>query len=112
MVTAPSPYTAGANKCDPGTLSSGGLTDTLVRINAYRWLVGAGDTVTDDADEGHRRSGVRDHRDLEPRERASAQPADELGLLQRARRDVGRAEQHLVGLDERGLGRPIRAGYR
>jgi hypothetical protein len=49
VVTAPSPYTAGANKCDLGTFSSGGLTDTLARINAFRWLVGAGDTVTDDA---------------------------------------------------------------
>jgi hypothetical protein len=48
VVTTPSPYTAGANKCDPGTLSAGGDTDTLVRMNAYRWLVGAGDTVTDD----------------------------------------------------------------
>src|SRR5438445_6919448 len=47
VVTAPSPYTAGTNKCDPGTFSSGGITDTLVRLNTFRWLVGAGDTVTD-----------------------------------------------------------------
>jgi hypothetical protein len=49
VITTPSPYTAGSQKCDPGTLAAGGITDTLVRINAFRWLVGVGDTVTDDA---------------------------------------------------------------
>ena len=49
VVTTPSPYTAGAQKCDPGTLAAGGITDTLLRLNTFRWLVGAGDTVTDDA---------------------------------------------------------------
>ena len=49
VITTPSPYTAGAQKCDPGTLAAGGITDTLVRINTFRWLVGVGDQVTDDA---------------------------------------------------------------
>jgi hypothetical protein len=33
--------------CDPGTLSQGGLNDTLVRINMFRWMVGLG-PVDDD----------------------------------------------------------------
>jgi hypothetical protein len=49
VVTTASPYTAGANKCDPGTLAAGGITDTLVRINAFRWIAGLNDAVTDDA---------------------------------------------------------------
>lgn len=49
VVTTANPYTAGANQCDPGTLAAGGITDTLVRMNAFRWLAGLGDTVTDDA---------------------------------------------------------------
>lgn len=48
VVTTPSPYTAGAAKCDPGTLAAGGITDTLVRLNTFRWLTGLGDSVTDD----------------------------------------------------------------
>jgi hypothetical protein len=47
VVTTPNPFTAGAT-CDPGTLAAGGITDTLVRMNAFRWIVGLGD-VTDDA---------------------------------------------------------------
>ena len=48
VVTTPSPYTAGANQCDPGTFAAGGVADTLARMNAFRWLAGLGDTVTDD----------------------------------------------------------------
>jgi hypothetical protein len=49
VVTTPSPYTAGATQCDPGTLAAGGITDTLSRIDAFRWIAGLGDTVTDSA---------------------------------------------------------------
>lgn len=49
VVTTPSPYTAGSTQCDPGTFAAGGVTDTVVRIDMFRWLVGLGDTVTDDA---------------------------------------------------------------
>ena len=49
VITTASPYTAGSQKCDPGTLAAGGITDTLLRLNTFRWLVGEGDTVTDDS---------------------------------------------------------------
>jgi hypothetical protein len=49
VVTAPSPYTKGTNQCDPGTFSAGGITDTLGRMNAFRWIAGLSDTVTDNA---------------------------------------------------------------
>lgn len=38
VVTTPSPYTKGAQQCDPGTFSAGGITDTLARINMFRWM--------------------------------------------------------------------------
>lgn len=47
-VTDPSPFSSGGGMCDPGTLSQGGLNDTLVRMNMFRWLVGLG-PVDDDA---------------------------------------------------------------
>ncbi len=49
VITTPNPYTAGSTMCDPGTLAAGGITDTLVRINAFRWLTGLGNMVTDSA---------------------------------------------------------------
>ncbi len=48
VVTTPKPFTAGQNQCDVGTLAAGGITDTLVRTNMYRWMEGL-DPVTDDA---------------------------------------------------------------
>lgn len=38
LVTTPSPYTKGAQQCDLGTFSAGGITDTLARINMFRWM--------------------------------------------------------------------------
>lgn len=48
VVTAPNPYTKGANMCDLGTVSAGGYADALKRINMFRWMEGLAD-VTDDA---------------------------------------------------------------
>ncbi len=47
QVTDSSPWTAGPSECDPGTLSQGGITDTLTRIGLYRWMCGLG-PVSDD----------------------------------------------------------------
>jgi hypothetical protein len=47
VVTTPQPFTSGGSTCSPGTLAAGGITDTLVRINLFRWMTGLGD-VTDD----------------------------------------------------------------
>jgi hypothetical protein len=47
VVTTPQPFTP-SGMCSPGTLATGGITDTLVRINLFRWMAGLGD-VTDDA---------------------------------------------------------------
>lgn len=47
VITEPSPLTASGAECDPGTLKPGGITDTLVRINMFRWLEGLG-PVSDD----------------------------------------------------------------
>ncbi len=49
VVTTPNPFTAGSTACDPGTFAAGGVTDTLVRLNTFRWIAGLGDTVTDNA---------------------------------------------------------------
>jgi hypothetical protein len=49
VVTTPNPFTPGSTSCDPGTLAAGGITDTVVRINTFRWLVGLGSNVADDA---------------------------------------------------------------
>lgn len=43
-----SPWSGDAGQCDAGTLSRGGINDTLARLNMFRWLVGLG-PVTDDA---------------------------------------------------------------
>jgi hypothetical protein len=47
VVTEPNPLIASGAECDPGTLKPGGITDTLVRINMFRWLEGLG-PVSDD----------------------------------------------------------------
>src|SRR5450631_961366 len=47
VITEPNPLTASGAECDPGTLKPGGITDTLVRINMFRWLEGLG-PVSDD----------------------------------------------------------------
>ncbi len=38
VVTTPQPFTKGAGQCDLGTFSAGGITDTLTRINMFRWF--------------------------------------------------------------------------
>ncbi len=43
------PIHGGLHACDPGTFAAGGVTDTLVRMNAFRWITGLTDTVTDNA---------------------------------------------------------------
>jgi hypothetical protein len=40
-------YTAGANTCDPGTLSDHAKLDALLRLNTFRWLAGLGPTWND-----------------------------------------------------------------
>ena len=47
VITEPAPLIASGAECDPGTLNPGGITDTLVRINMFRWLEGLG-PVSDD----------------------------------------------------------------
>ena len=47
VITEPKPLAASGTECDAGTLKAGGITDTLVRINMFRWLEGMG-PVTDD----------------------------------------------------------------
>ena len=47
VITEPNPLTASGAECDPGTLKPGAITDTLVRLNMFRWLEGLG-PVTDD----------------------------------------------------------------
>ncbi|HVY49399.1 MAG TPA: CAP domain-containing protein [Minicystis sp.] len=46
-ITTPSPLTASGQQCDPGTLKQGAITDTLTRIDMFRWLVGLGPVVDD-----------------------------------------------------------------
>jgi hypothetical protein len=48
VISDASPWTGVAGSCDPGSLSQGGITDTLARLAMYRWLVGLG-PVSDDA---------------------------------------------------------------
>lgn len=48
VVTEPNPLIASGEECDPGTLRPGAITDTLVRINLFRWLAGLGPTTADD----------------------------------------------------------------
>ena len=45
VVTDAHPFATTADDCTPGTLSAGGHTDALVRINGFRWLGGLGDTT-------------------------------------------------------------------
>jgi hypothetical protein len=47
VITDPDPFSSSGADCDAGTLSEGGLTDTLTRINLYRWLSGLGPTSDD-----------------------------------------------------------------
>lgn len=48
QITEPAPFVPGAaGDCDPGTLKQGGITDTLTRLNMFRWLSGLG-PVSDD----------------------------------------------------------------
>lgn len=47
QTTEPNPFTPGSGDCDPGVLKQGGITDTLTRINLFRWLSGLG-PVSDD----------------------------------------------------------------
>ena len=44
VITTPSPLQASGADCDAGTLAQGGIVDTLVRINMFRWMVGLGPT--------------------------------------------------------------------
>jgi hypothetical protein len=48
VVTEPNPLDASGEDCDPGVLRPGAITDTLVRINLFRWLAGLGPTTADD----------------------------------------------------------------
>ena len=47
VVTETKPLTASGAECEAGTLKPGAITDTLVRINLFRWLEGMG-PVSDD----------------------------------------------------------------
>lgn len=48
VLTEPSPLTgAGGGDCVAGSLKQGGITDTLARINAFRWLENLGPVVDD-----------------------------------------------------------------
>jgi hypothetical protein len=49
VITDPNPFSSSGADCDAGTLSQGGLNDTLTRINLYRWLSGLGPTSDDPA---------------------------------------------------------------
>ncbi|MES1176597.1 MAG: CAP domain-containing protein [Myxococcales bacterium] len=48
VVTEAKPMTATVTECTAGSLKPGAITDTLVRINMFRWLEGLG-PVSDDA---------------------------------------------------------------
>jgi len=47
VVTTPGGFTAGVAQCDLGTFAAGAITDTLVRINMFRWMEGIGDVADD-----------------------------------------------------------------
>ncbi len=49
QITEPDPFDSSGAQCDPGTLKQGGIDDTLVRINLFRWLSGLGPTSDDPA---------------------------------------------------------------
>lgn len=49
VVSAPNPLMTSGAECDAGSLSQGGLNDTLLRINMFRWLAGLGPTTDDPA---------------------------------------------------------------
>jgi hypothetical protein len=55
VVTTPSPYTKGTKQCDVGTLAKGGITDTLLRINLFRWMEGLAPV----ADEATKNAGAQ-----------------------------------------------------
>lgn len=46
------PWTRGAQECDPGTLSQGGINDTLARLAMFRWMVGLAPVVENVAGRG------------------------------------------------------------
>ena len=48
VITETKPLTASGAECEAGTLKPGAITDTLVRINMFRWFEGLG-PVSDDA---------------------------------------------------------------
>jgi hypothetical protein len=47
VVTDANPFTKGSTNCDLGTLSAGGMADTLKRINMFRWMEGEADVTSD-----------------------------------------------------------------
>ncbi len=47
VLTETNPLTATGADCDPGALTQAALTDTLVRLNMFRWLAGLGPTSDD-----------------------------------------------------------------
>ena len=49
VVTEPDPLVTNGQQCDAGSLKTGGITDTLLRINMFRWMVGVGPTSNDPA---------------------------------------------------------------
>ncbi len=49
VLTDNDPFSSSGAQCDSGTLSQGGLDDTLVRLNLFRWLSGLGPTFDDPA---------------------------------------------------------------
>jgi uncharacterized protein YkwD len=46
-LTENNPLVASGADCDPGSLTQAALTDTLVRLNMFRWLAGLGPTSDD-----------------------------------------------------------------
>jgi len=49
VLTEPNPFSSSGAQCDAGSLNQGGLDDTLVRLNLFRWLSGLGPTFDDPA---------------------------------------------------------------
>lgn len=47
VVTTPDPLITNGMDCDPGTLKQGAITDTLLRLNMFRWFNGLGPTTSD-----------------------------------------------------------------
>lgn len=48
VVTTPDPLVTNGTDCDPGTLKQGAISDTLARLNMFRWLSGLGPATTED----------------------------------------------------------------